>query len=321
MTAATLDDFHRLVQDDHVRRYLMDGELLPREWSEQRVLDSAGLFERCGVGLWLAHQRETGDVVGFCGLLGVPSIHPQPQLVYAMFERFTGQGYATEMARASIAEARRHSGFSTIVASVDEANVASVRVLEKLGFRRLAPTRRLRRCARVCARDVSAPVEPRHLLVRIPIHERRVPDHPHALRLRRRQHTGRTRHRLAGRPGSGRSAVAAGAVGGEVKAPAQPARWLFRAFRAFERSSRWRRRRPCSCHLSPRRIDCAAEGCFDWPLARAPPCNRIVNHLASNGEFLVGVADHATPGERLAILLQRHGRAWGALSIAGRESQ
>jgi RimJ/RimL family protein N-acetyltransferase len=135
VTTATLDDFHVLVQDDHVRRYLMDGELLPREWTEQRVRDSAGLFERYGVGLWLAHQRETGDLVGFCGFLDMPSVHPQPQLVYAMFGRFTGQGYATEMARASIAEARRHSGFSTIAASVDEANVASVRVLEKLGFR------------------------------------------------------------------------------------------------------------------------------------------------------------------------------------------
>jgi RimJ/RimL family protein N-acetyltransferase len=138
VTAATLDDFHGLVQDDHVRRYLMDGELLPREWSEQRIRDSAGLFERCGVGLWLAHQRVNGDVVGFCGFLDTPSTDPQPQLVYALFERFTGQGYATEMARASIAEARRHSGFDKIAASVDEVNVASVRVLEKLGFRRAA---------------------------------------------------------------------------------------------------------------------------------------------------------------------------------------
>ena len=136
LNAATLDDFHRLVQDDHVRRYLMDGQLLPREWSEQRVRDSTGLFERCGVGLWLAHRQKIGDVVGFCGFLDMPSIHRHPQLVYAMFERFTGQGYATEMARASVAEARRHSGFSTIAASVDEGNVASVRVLEKLGFRR-----------------------------------------------------------------------------------------------------------------------------------------------------------------------------------------
>lgn len=68
----------------------------------------------------------------------MPSMHPEPQLVYALFERFTGIGYATEMAVASIAEAHRHPGFSTIVAGVDEVNVASVRVLEKLGFRRHA---------------------------------------------------------------------------------------------------------------------------------------------------------------------------------------
>ena len=136
VTAATLDEFHRLVQDDHVRRYLMDGQFFPREWSEERVRDSADLFGRRGVGLWLARHKATRDLVGFCGFLEIPSMHPQPQLVYAMFEGFTGKGYATEMARASIAEARRHPGFSTIVAGVDEGNVASIRVLEKLGFRR-----------------------------------------------------------------------------------------------------------------------------------------------------------------------------------------
>jgi [ribosomal protein S5]-alanine N-acetyltransferase len=133
---ATLDDFHRLVQDDHVRRYLMDDQLFPREWSEERVRDSGDLFERRGVGLWLAHEKTSGALVGFCGFLEIPLMHSQPQLVYAMFERFTGRGYATEMGRASIAEARRHPGFDTIVAGVDEENVASIRVLEKLGFRR-----------------------------------------------------------------------------------------------------------------------------------------------------------------------------------------
>lgn len=138
VTHATLDDFHALVQDDHVRRYLMDGQLFPREWSEQRVHDSVSLFDRRGVGLWLAHGRGTGELVGFCGFMEIPSMHREPQLVYAMFERFTGIGYATEMASASIAEARRHPGFSTVVAGVDEVNIASVRVLEKLGFRRVA---------------------------------------------------------------------------------------------------------------------------------------------------------------------------------------
>jgi RimJ/RimL family protein N-acetyltransferase len=132
-----LDQFHALVQDDHVRRYLMDGELFPREWSEERVRESVNLFERRGVGLWLVHDRRSDELVGFCGFLEIPSIDPEPQLIYALFERFTGAGYATEMARASIAEARRHPGFSRIVAGVDEVNVASLRVLEKLGFRRV----------------------------------------------------------------------------------------------------------------------------------------------------------------------------------------
>ena len=55
-STSTLDDFHRLVQDDHVRRYLMDGHRLP--WIEQRIRDSDGLFERRGVGLWLVYSAE-----------------------------------------------------------------------------------------------------------------------------------------------------------------------------------------------------------------------------------------------------------------------
>jgi ribosomal-protein-alanine N-acetyltransferase len=73
-------------------------------------------------------------VVGFCGFLVIPSIHPEPQLVYALTERFTGRGYATEMASAAIAQARAQPGFHTLQASADEVNAASVRILRKLGF-------------------------------------------------------------------------------------------------------------------------------------------------------------------------------------------
>jgi ribosomal-protein-alanine N-acetyltransferase len=131
-----LDMFHSLVEDPHVRRYLMDGQIYPREWSEARVLASQDLFDRRGVGLWLVHERPSHELVGFCGFMEIPMLHPEPQLVYALFERYTGRGYATEMARTAIEEARRHAGFDTIVAGVDEVNVASARVLEKLGFRR-----------------------------------------------------------------------------------------------------------------------------------------------------------------------------------------
>jgi RimJ/RimL family protein N-acetyltransferase len=138
VSLSTLDAFHTLVQDPHVRRYLMDGQVYPLEWSEERVRASLSLFDRRGVGLWLAHDKEAGALVGFCGFLEIPAADPEPQLVYALFQRYTGRGYATEMAEASIAEARRHDGFDTIAADVDEINVASAWVLEKLGFRRIS---------------------------------------------------------------------------------------------------------------------------------------------------------------------------------------
>lgn len=131
---ARLDAFHALVQDEHVRRYLMDGEVFPREWSEARIHDSDALFQRRRVGLWLVCERDSSDLVGFCGFLELPSVHSEPQLVYAMLERFTGRGYATEMARAAIDYARTIAGFTDIHAAVDEPNDRSRRVLEKLGF-------------------------------------------------------------------------------------------------------------------------------------------------------------------------------------------
>jgi RimJ/RimL family protein N-acetyltransferase len=132
-----LDAFHSLVQNGHVRRYLLDGNLFAREWTEERIRESQKLFARRGVGLWLATDSAK-QLVGFCGILEFPSIHAEPQLVYAMPERFTGNGYATEMARASIAHARGRSGFAEVFASVDAVNVASCRILQKLGFEPVA---------------------------------------------------------------------------------------------------------------------------------------------------------------------------------------
>ena len=135
LAPASLDAFHRLVQDEHVRR-MMDGQIFPRECSEARVRESQALLERRGVTIWLAHDRRRGELVGFCGFWVAPSF-PEPQLLYALREPWTGRGLATEMARAAIAHARTQPDFGEIVADVDAVNVRSVRLLEKLGFERV----------------------------------------------------------------------------------------------------------------------------------------------------------------------------------------
>jgi aminoglycoside N3'-acetyltransferase/RimJ/RimL family protein N-acetyltransferase len=137
VTADDLPAFHGLIQDDHARRYMLDGALMPEDWTAARIGDSAALFARRGVGVWLARDRDSGALVGFVGFLELAPPESEPQLMYAMFGRFAGRGYATEMAGAVIARAHEQ-GFPHVVAEVDEVNGASLRVLEKLGFRRVA---------------------------------------------------------------------------------------------------------------------------------------------------------------------------------------
>jgi RimJ/RimL family protein N-acetyltransferase len=131
-----LDAFYALVRDAYIRRYLMDGHVFPRQWSEARIRDSEALFRRRGIGLWLAREAAGDALVGFCGFLEFPALHPEPELVYALLERYAGRGYATEMARAAIAHARTEGAMTSVVTSVDEVNAASLRVLSKLGFER-----------------------------------------------------------------------------------------------------------------------------------------------------------------------------------------
>jgi RimJ/RimL family protein N-acetyltransferase len=135
---AQLDVFHGLVTDPHVRRYLMDGQVLPREWSREQIDATSRDFAAHGVGLWLARDRALAPsdpraMIGFAGCLRLPGTGLGWELVYALREAHTGRGLACEMARGVI-ERARSVGLEQVEASVDAVNLASVRILERLGF-------------------------------------------------------------------------------------------------------------------------------------------------------------------------------------------
>jgi RimJ/RimL family protein N-acetyltransferase len=134
VAAADLDVFHALLVDEHVRRYLLDGQVVPREAAADEIAASERLFAECGIGLWLAF--DDAGAVGFCGFRRSDERDLQPHLLYALLHEATGRGLASEMTRALIAYCNE-LGFAPLRASVDEVNAASVRVLEKAGFRLL----------------------------------------------------------------------------------------------------------------------------------------------------------------------------------------
>jgi ribosomal-protein-alanine N-acetyltransferase len=93
------------------------------------------LWERHGFGLWLLRDRATGEFVGRGGLeyTNAPG-RLSVELAWAIVPERWRQGLATELARAAV-----HTGFQDLdlvelVALTLPHNVASRRVMEKVGF-------------------------------------------------------------------------------------------------------------------------------------------------------------------------------------------
>ncbi len=130
-----LAEVHALWTHPDIRRQLFDDREMSAD-EARALLDASRAHFDAGVpGLWLAREREGGSLAGFAGFLsgeGGP-----PSLVYGTHPERWGRGYATEAARAVLTHARETLGLRELVADVDEPNTASLRVLEKLGFRRV----------------------------------------------------------------------------------------------------------------------------------------------------------------------------------------
>ena len=80
-------------------------------------------------------DRETGELLAVCGLLAVEGTGPEIEVAYHVMRRHWNRGVATEAAGACV-EAGLGAGLDRVVAFVVPENVASVRVLEKIGMRR-----------------------------------------------------------------------------------------------------------------------------------------------------------------------------------------
>lgn len=130
-----VEALHTLATDAHVRHFLLDGATVPASWASHVVEVARARARTDGLGLWFVQGTESDGVPwGFCGFWEFEDLGPEPQLIYALKKEHTNQGFATEMGRACIELARSIGSLKEITAAVDSPNVASIRVLEKLGF-------------------------------------------------------------------------------------------------------------------------------------------------------------------------------------------
>jgi len=128
-----LDAFALIGSDPDVMRYIGDGNPQSRDQTAQRLDAIIEHHNQHGFGLWAAVEKTSGDLIGFCGLQFLDNTS-EVELGYRLAKRLWGMGLASEAAQASLRYGFEQLGIDRIVAVVHPENIASSRVLEKIGL-------------------------------------------------------------------------------------------------------------------------------------------------------------------------------------------
>lgn len=131
---ADVDALHALFAEPGVRRYLLDDEVMPRDWVAEVVASSEASFAAHGWGLWSIAERDGGDPVGFTGYREFRE-PPVLELIWGLHPRAWGRGWAREASEAALHHGFETLGFDPILASTDAPNEASLALARRLGFR------------------------------------------------------------------------------------------------------------------------------------------------------------------------------------------
>jgi RimJ/RimL family protein N-acetyltransferase len=84
-------------------------------------------------GLWATVLKGEDAYIGHCGVCAREE-PTEVRLAYYIAQPYWNRGYATEASRGFIELAFQRLGFARVVADIEVGNLASLRVLEKLGF-------------------------------------------------------------------------------------------------------------------------------------------------------------------------------------------
>lgn len=149
LQASDVDALVEVYSDADAMRWVGDGEPLTREQCVEWVAVSERNYRARGYGMSALVERESNEIVGFCGLVH-PAGQVDAELKYAFKRSHWGWGLATEAAAAMLAYAQESLGLRYAIATTAPENLASQRVLSKAGMQsapqRIEPDGTVIRC-------------------------------------------------------------------------------------------------------------------------------------------------------------------------------
>ncbi|HKW62150.1 MAG TPA: GNAT family N-acetyltransferase [Candidatus Acidoferrum sp.] len=123
-----------IATDVEVMRYITGG--VP--WSDERIQlfvnRQVEQFSERGFGRWKLLLKPNQEMIGFCGV-GFWRDSPDLEIGWWLAQPYWGRGLATEAARVALRDAFERIGLDRIISIARPANVASTRIMEKLGLK------------------------------------------------------------------------------------------------------------------------------------------------------------------------------------------
>lgn len=126
--------FAEILGEDEVGRQLPRGRGLTYQEARLFFERINKLWEENKYGIWAVIEKESGNLIGHCGLNKVEDLD-EIEVLYALSEKYWGRGYGTEAAAATVKYGLEILNLNKIIGLTRPENKASQRVLEKVGLK------------------------------------------------------------------------------------------------------------------------------------------------------------------------------------------
>lgn len=128
-----LDDLFHIYKNSEVMRYIY-GRGRTRDETQASLFRIIKQWEQHGFGMWAVVHKQSDKMIGRCGL-GFLDNTPEVELGYVIDKPYWNMGLTTEASLASLKYGFEQAKLDRIVAIARPENVASQRVMQKLGMK------------------------------------------------------------------------------------------------------------------------------------------------------------------------------------------
>jgi ribosomal-protein-alanine N-acetyltransferase len=127
------DVLTKIYGDEEVMRYIGRGGIVPEDKIPIVIDHWKRSYSENNFGLWGVIEKGTDTLIGHCGFAWLPEIS-EIEIAYLLYKDYWGKGMASEAAISTLNYGHNVLGLTNIVALVYPQNLASIKVIEKLGM-------------------------------------------------------------------------------------------------------------------------------------------------------------------------------------------